>query len=29
MANHFDRHYCSKCSLAYVYQHEGWRVWVL
>ena len=29
MASHFDRHYCSKCDLAYVYQQEGWRVWVL
>ncbi|CBI23417.3 unnamed protein product, partial [Vitis vinifera] len=28
MASHFDRHYCGKFNLAYVYQQEGWRVWL-
>ncbi|OVA13549.1 Ribosomal protein S27a [Macleaya cordata] len=23
MANHFDRHYCGKCGLTYVYQKAG------
>nr|CAD1816855.1 unnamed protein product [Ananas comosus var. bracteatus] len=23
MANHFDRHYCGKCGLTYVYQNQG------
>ncbi|KAL0845011.1 hypothetical protein Bca101_018257 [Brassica carinata] len=23
MASHFDRHYCGKCGLTYVYQKEG------
>ncbi|KAL8150336.1 hypothetical protein V2J09_020144 [Rumex salicifolius] len=23
MANHFDRHYCGKCGLTYVYQKPG------
>ncbi|GFS38448.1 ubiquitin 6 [Actinidia rufa] len=23
MANHFDRHYCGKCGLTYVYQNAG------
>ncbi|KAK9161822.1 hypothetical protein Syun_008163 [Stephania yunnanensis] len=23
MANHFDRHYCGKCGLTYVYQQAG------
>lgn len=23
MANHFDRHYCGKCGLTYVYQKKG------
>jgi hypothetical protein len=26
MANHFDRHYCGKCGLTYVYQKaEAWE----
>ena len=29
MANHFDRHYCGKCGLTYVYQKAGgeWERW--
>ncbi|RYR04123.1 hypothetical protein Ahy_B06g083707 [Arachis hypogaea] len=23
MANHFDRHYCGKCGLTYVYQNAA------
>ncbi|CAA2953330.1 ubiquitin-40S ribosomal S27a, partial [Olea europaea subsp. europaea] len=23
MANHFDRHYCGKCGLTYVYNKAG------